>query len=537
MLASPISPRPFFLRPKSVTWMVFCLSLIVTEIVAWRLLLKERSLDQEEVIQEGLNFQNRLEAVLDYSSTATYTLSFLVQNNLLGDRFDSLCHQILKQNPSIDALQLVQNGVITHICPIEGNEAALGLDISKNPDHVREVAEAIRRNSLYFEGPFHLAQGGRGIVGRLPIIEKGQFWGLSAVVIRLETLFEAVEIPSSGESENFVYQLSKMAGGQRVQVFENNETFDSGLITERMIPKVEWKLQVKHKNPGYIKAAVPFALLGFFFSVALASFAWKVANQPLKLQKLVDEKTADLQELNKVMELKAEELSRINHELNQYAHVISHDLQEPLRMVVNFMELLKRKYDNELDEQAQIYIGHALNGAQGMRELVKELLQYALAGQQQGQIEKVPLRMILDDVTSILHVQIDKTQATISYEELPVVDAPKLAITQVMQNLIGNALKFIKPDVAPVIRIESIERAKEWEIIVSDNGIGIDKEYQQEIFGVFRRLHSKSDYAGTGVGLAIVQKQVQSMGGRIWVESEKGAGSAFHFTIPKSLLI
>lgn len=533
MLTTPTSTGSLLSRPRTVTWLVFAISLVVTQVVAWRLLLRERSLDRDEVAHEALNLQNQLEAMLDYSSTATFTLSFLVQNNLLGDRFDSLCHQILAQNKYIDALQLVENGVITHICPLEGNEAALGLDISKNPNHQREIEEAIRRNELYFEGPFHLAQGGDGIVGRLPIVSNERLWGLSAVVIRMETIFQALEIDSTGESEFYTYQLIRQSGDELIRVFNNEEKFIDGMIAERLIPRGQWKLQVKLKHPGYLKAAIPFALLGVLFSIALASFAWKVVNQPMKLQRLVDEKTSDLMELNKVMELKAEELIRINNELKQYAHVISHDLQEPLRMVVNFMELLKRKYENGLDEQAQVYIGHALNGAVGMRELVRELLQYALAGQQQGQLEKVPLRMIIDDVMSMLHVQISQTNAQILYDELPVVDAPKLAITQILQNLIGNALKFVKADTQPVIEIAAVDRGKHWELTISDNGIGIDKEFQQEIFGVFRRLHSKSEYVGTGIGLAIVQKQVQSLGGRIWVESEKGRGSTFHFTIPK----
>lgn len=516
---------PVYARAKAITSVIFIISLLVTQIIAWGLLERERSLEQHQVRNEVIQFKNRLETILEYSSTATYTMALLVENGLLNDDFDSLSHQILRQNQFIDAMQLVEGTVITKTYPLEGNESVIGMDISKTPAHIRDAAESIKRQQLYFEGPFELTQGGVGFVGRFPIMKNSQVFGFSAVVIKLATILDGLGLSKSGVTDEYIYQLVKIEGEEQKLLFQNKESFDSGIIAKTKVPLGDWDIHVKLRNPGYWKRFMSFSILGLVFSLILSVLVWKVATQPAKLNMLIDLKTRDLKVVNEQLERRAEELE-------QYAHVISHDLQEPLRMVVNFLGLLKDRNGDSLDEQALTYVNHASEGAWKMKNLISDLLKYAIAGKNSGKKELIPLRMVLDDAISLLQNKIDESKAVISYTDLPTVYAVKIPLTQIMQNLIGNALKYASIDRAPVIIVEHLSLDDEWEIIVKDNGIGIPSEYYQEVFNIFKRLH-KEEYQGTGLGLAMVKKNVESLGGRVWVTSQINVGSEFHFTLPK----
>jgi|GEM_PF-3411268 len=519
---------PAYSRPKTVTFLVVAISLIVTQTIAWRLFLRELSLEHHQVENEVIQFKNHLETLLEYSSTATYTLAFLIQNDLLEDDFDSLSEQLLRQNRYIDAMQLLEGTVITKTFPLVGNEEAIGLNLAEMPQHKVDIRRTIEKRALHFEGPFKLAQGGEGFVGRLPIFKNEKLWGFSAVVIHSETLLKGLDLHKSGIEEDFVYQIFKRDQDNSDGWFENLEVFTTGISTHEYMPLGDWNLYVKMRNPRHWAQSVPFAFLGVIFSFLLGIITWKVITQPAKLQRLIDEKTTDLVKLNVVLEKRADELE-------QYAHVISHDLQEPLRMVVSFLQLLERGYADELDEHAKEYIRHASNSAVRMRQLIRDLLEYSVAGKNKAVLEKVPLRMVLDDVTSLLHAEIESSGAVIEYDDLPLVRALKIPLTQVMQNLVSNAIKYVKHGETPKIHISSRDSGSFWEIIVKDHGIGIAEDHHYDIFKVFKRLHDSSEYSGTGIGLAIVKKNIESMGGDIWVESYPGEGSEFHFILQKVL--
>jgi PAS domain S-box-containing protein len=234
----------------------------------------------------------------------------------------------------------------------------------------------------------------------------------------------------------------------------------------------------------------------------------------------------------KALEAKAEELSRSNQELEQFAYVASHDLQEPLRMVSNYTQLLGRRYKDQLDADANEFIDFAVDGAKRMQELIHDLLQYARVGTRGKEFKPVPAGDIVAGAVANLAGATEEAGAQVVVDALPTVSCDATQLAQVFQNLIGNAIKFRRPGSQPVVRVSATRAGHATVFSVADNGIGIEPKYFERIFQMFQRLHGRSEYAGTGIGLALCKKIVERHGGRIRVESEPGHGTTFSFTIP-----
>jgi light-regulated signal transduction histidine kinase (bacteriophytochrome)/HAMP domain-containing protein len=233
------------------------------------------------------------------------------------------------------------------------------------------------------------------------------------------------------------------------------------------------------------------------------------------------------------LERQAEELTRSNRDLEQFAYVASHDLQEPLRKVVAFCQLLDSEYNDRLDENARNYIRFAVDGAHRMKALVTDLLGYSLIQTQGKQLEPTGANEVCDEAIENLSLAIQDAGAHVIRRSLPTVHADSAQLIRLFQNLIANAIKY-RSDEPPRVEITAEERSQEWLFRVSDNGMGIDPKYHERIFVIFQRLHSREEYGGTGIGLAVCQRIVERAGGRIWVESSVSAGSTFCFTVPKS---
>jgi light-regulated signal transduction histidine kinase (bacteriophytochrome) len=225
------------------------------------------------------------------------------------------------------------------------------------------------------------------------------------------------------------------------------------------------------------------------------------------------------------------ELKRSNNELEQFAYVTSHDLQEPLRMVDSFLGLLSRKYKGKLDKDADEYIDFAVDGARRMQNMISDLLAYSRIGTRGKPFEVIDSEYALKQALNNLQVAIEESGALVTYGPLPTVLADSSQLTQLFQNLVANAIKFRSKDVSPKVHISAEINGDKWIFSVRDNGIGIEQEFFERIFVIFQRLHGRDEYPGSGMGLAISKKIVERHGGRIWVESQIGQGTAFYFTI------
>jgi light-regulated signal transduction histidine kinase (bacteriophytochrome) len=247
-------------------------------------------------------------------------------------------------------------------------------------------------------------------------------------------------------------------------------------------------------------------------------------------------KNAELQllQLNESLKKQTNELALSNAELEQFAFVASHDLQEPLRMITSFLAQLEKKYNDQIDDRGKQYIHFAVDGAKRMRQIILDLLEYSRVGRINTNFENVNTEKIIDDVLALYKSLIEETGATITINKLPVVHTDYALLRQTFHNLIGNGLKYKKTGVKPEIVISCEDKSDYWLFSVSDNGIGIDAEYFDQIFIIFKRLHTREEFPGTGMGLAITKKIVENMGGEISVASQKDKGSTFYFTIPKN---
>ena len=226
-----------------------------------------------------------------------------------------------------------------------------------------------------------------------------------------------------------------------------------------------------------------------------------------------------------------EELSRSNRELEQFAYVASHDLQEPLRMVSSYVALLGRRYGGELDERADKYIHFAVDGANRMQRLIHDLLAYSRVGTQGAELTPTDTAPVLRETLSNLELAIEDSEAQVVFSDLPSVMGDPSQLRQLFQNIIGNALKF-RSESRPRVELDARRDGDQWTFSIRDNGVGFDQRYAERVFGVFKRLHRNADIPGTGIGLAICQRIIDRHGGRIWAESKLGEGSCFYFTLP-----
>ncbi|MEV6844754.1 ATP-binding protein [Actinoplanes sp. NPDC051411] len=303
------------------------------------------------------------------------------------------------------------------------------------------------------------------------------------------------------------------------------------LLLDRLVsrPVVELAEQVRGVAEGDYDRHISSA-----GSPELASLASDVDGMRRKIAaelSEVREARTQVEWINDQLKVQAEELTRSNRDLEQFAYVASHDLQEPLRKVASFCQLLQRRYAGQLDERADQYIGFAVDGAQRMQRLINDLLAFSRIGRLTSGFTDVDLNRVLEEVRSQLEARAG-ADGEITWTDLPIVEGEEPLLTTLFVNLIGNSLKFRRPDVPPVIQISARREGDEWRINVRDNGIGIEAEFADKVFVIFQRLHARDAYEGTGIGLAIVKKIVEYHGGRIWLDLEVPEGTSINFTIP-----
>jgi signal transduction histidine kinase len=279
---------------------------------------------------------------------------------------------------------------------------------------------------------------------------------------------------------------------------------------------------------GYKAGAVDYMLKPYIPEVLKAKV--EVFVELYKKNKELRIQGEHLRVLNLKLEQRSNDLMRNVQELEKFAYVASHDLQEPLRTITSYIQLLQKKFSDKLDGEANEFMEFVVNGSKRMKTLINDLLEYSRINSAESKQEKIDCNDILFEVIQNLQNSIKDSDAKIEIDELPVIKANKMHMVQLFQNLVGNSIKF-KSERQPVIKVKSKKIEGYYLFSVEDNGIGIKKEYSTKIFEIFQRLHSMQHYPGTGIGLAICMKIVQKLGGEIWMESEFGKGTTFYFTV------
>jgi light-regulated signal transduction histidine kinase (bacteriophytochrome) len=307
------------------------------------------------------------------------------------------------------------------------------------------------------------------------------------------------------------------------------------LVGREVPPSYELTSEVAGLVISILMLAGVLCIAPLFRTIQAAEAALRQSRD--ELEGLVAERTEALKAANTHLSLELEErrraeqeLARSNAELEQFAYVASHDLQEPLRMVASFTQLLAKRYRGKLDADADEFIGFAVDGATRMQLLLNDLLAYSRVGTRRKPFAMIACDSVLRDALANLKPAIEESGAAITYEPLPIVRGDEVQLIQLFQNLIGNAVKFHGQEPLQV-HISAKLQDGDWVFAVRDNGIGIAPEQQERIFLIFQRLHHRSEYPGTGIGLALCHRIVERHGGRIWVESEVGKGATFYFTI------
>jgi len=295
---------------------------------------------------------------------------------------------------------------------------------------------------------------------------------------------------------------------------------------------------VEKRMMNFMEVLLKFTLMDFSIRAEVGDKGDELDAIAVGLNTMGEELDAEIKRrrnYERQLEIKSKQLEISNKDLEYFAYIASHDLQEPLRMISSFLQLLEKKLKDKLDTETKEYIDFAVDGSKRMKNMIEDLLSYSRLISKKSQFEKINTKEILKDVLTDLSEKIKETEAKINSNHLPEIIADKIKITRIFQNLISNSLKFSKKGIPPEITIDCKETPEEYLFSVTDNGIGIKKEYSEKIFLLFQRLNRNNNIPGTGIGLAECKKIVELHEGKIWVESELDKGSVFYFTINKNL--
>lgn len=480
-----------------------------------------------------------IEKQLSRSLSATLALATILKEDSSFPNFDSVAADLIKRYGGISNLQLAPDAIISKIFPLKGNEPAIGLDLKKNP----KAVTAIETRRLVVEGPFKLIQGGIAVVGRYPVFlqidktEEKMFWGFTTSLIELSQLLASVDIHGL-VSKNYHFKLSNADFSKDKKIIiaqSGDEILDNPVLVDIQIANEKWLLSISPKSgwyPFYYLVWEGLLVLIFCGILSYMGFKHLCRTEDLKRTnlKMIQEINQRKRAEERVM-IHAETLQAHNKELESFASIASHDLQEPLRKVIIFGDLLLERTKN-LDEKSRNYIERMQKASERMRIFIEDLLGYSKISSGR-QFEHVHMEKILKEVIEDLEARISETGGTVEYNDILDLEADPFQMKQLFQNLLSNALKYHKEDIPPVVKIhgKSLDQGN-IHIFFEDNGIGIEEKYRKQIFKIFQRLHGRNAYAGTGMGLAICKKIIERHNGKIWVESSKGEGSVFNVILP-----
>ncbi len=444
--------------------------------------------------------------------------------------------------PGYQAIEWVDPSFhVRWIVPLKGNEAAQDLDLGFDERRRGELQAALHRRELMATRTTDLVQGGKGLSVYVPLFVNNTFDGFMLGVFRVQQLFYSMldedlqrdySVAVFDDKEEiyrhpYATGVDEMQWGQEAQIELRNISW-----RVRVWPTPELLAGIRSAWPGTVLAAGCLMAVLLSLTVHLAQTARLRAKEVERANQELEEQAAQRQQAEEALAQRGEDLARSNKELQQFAYVASHDLQEPLRMVSSYTQLLARRYQDKLGGEADEFIAYAVEGANRMQVLINDLLDYARVATRVKPFEPTDCEAVLNQVLADLKAAIDESGVAVTHDSLPTVLADERQLGQVFQHLLGNAIKY---RAAEGTRVHVVAERKDgaWRFAVRDNGIGIDPQYADRIFVIFQRLHRKTEYSGTGIGLAICKKIVERHGGQIWVESELGKGATFSFTIPE----
>ena len=445
----------------------------------------------------------------------------------------------LKHYPGYRAIAWADPALdVRWVVPRAGNGAGPGLGLGTE-ERQRTAAQTARRSrGATITRPL----GAGAFAAFLPIYSDNGFDGFIVGAFQGRELFDAI-LRADAKHEGYAIAI---ADGAEELYLSGDGRGELKWVREAEIKSygAAWRVRV-WPNAGHLaqlRSPLPEVTLTMGIVMALllalaayfAMKAWFKEQEVEAVNRELVHENAERRRAEEAVARHAADLERSNAELQQFAYVASHDLQEPLRIVAGYVQLLARRYQGRLDAEADEFIAFAVDGATRMQGLISDLLTYSRVGSRGRAFEPVRCEDVLKQSLASLKLMIEESRATVTHDPLPTVTADAGQLHQLFLNLISNAVKY-RGGTPPAIHIAAADRADAWQFSVRDNGIGIDPKYFERIFVIFQRLHGKDEYPGTGIGLAISKKVVENHGGRIWVESQVGKGATFYFTISKNL--
>jgi signal transduction histidine kinase len=526
-------------------------ALLVLAIV-WRLdytaSLQHRAQEREAVIRKLAVIRGAAETAVNKRVYLTLGLKAHVSVNpdISEQEFADFASLLIMEAEGIRSVTLIKANIISDVYPRAGNEGAIGLDLLNHPDQRVAAEHAIKSRKPWLAGPIKLVQGGEAFINRAPVYTTipgeepggGDYWGMVSILIDKETL--VAEIMDSVPDDLAIAIRGRDDRGNIGGYFLSTSTIQDNdpISSEISLPTGGWQLDgapqagwsqsppsaLNRRCFGGLSALMCGALV---YTVVRATAKHRIYSQQLEAT------NNELQITHQCLTVANASLAQSNQELEQFAYVASHDLQEPLRKVSSFCELLENEYGDQLEGDATLYMEFIVNGAERMRSLIRDLLAFSRVNSQCSQLVKLDSGQALEEAIFNLEVAIDESAAVITHDELPTMRGNLVMLTQLFQNLIGNGIKY-RSDRSPRIHVGVRDDEECWVFSVIDNGIGISPQFHDRVFGIFKRLHGRTEYPGTGVGLAICKRIVDRLQGTIWVESTEGEGATFSFSIPKT---
>ncbi|WP_448206902.1 sensor histidine kinase [Azospirillum sp. sgz302134] len=443
----------------------------------------------------------------------------------LDARFAAFAEGLRRSIPGVRNISAAPGFVVGYIHPVEGNQRVLGNALLSDgrPGFAETVQRALVSGDVTVHGPIDLIQGGRGLIARQIVPGGDKPWGAVGMVFDLNPILDegrldaiAVDLGFLLRAENGEVVAGDVSVRRHSPIVESIELTD-GTWEFSLAPRNGW-LAAAHANPAYTAFLVAFALL----ALMTEALAYLMLSRRLTLERLVVRRTG--------------ELDTLNRELERFAYVTAHDLQEPLRAIASYTQLLERHLEGRVDEEGAEFIRQIVDGASRLKALLRDVQLFLAEDRVPLDIKPTLVDAALSGALTTLGKRIGETGAVVTAEDLPAVMADERRLREIFVVLIGNAIEYRHPYRAAEIVVGHRRLGNQDVIDVRDNGIGIEPQYREQIFEVFRRLHSRGEHPGTGMGLAIARKMAERMGGHITVESTPGIGSTFSVVLPHTRL-